>query len=171
MNKFVIVAPRKTGKTTLVKNLLENTSKSVCGFQTSRLTNAANEDGLYPLYIYPVLKEMIVDEKHCLGYCGKGKHIVNSDVFNDMAVKLITPSNKDELIIIDELGFMESDAITFKNKVFEILELPNSVLIMCKDKPGIKFLEDIKSSKNVELITMNIQNRDEVFTYIKEKLA
>lgn len=170
MNKYVIVAPRRTGKTTLVNRLIECTSKNVRGFQTARLMNVQDENGLHPLYIFPAGKNIVVDNKHCLGYCGKGVHKVNNDVFNSLGVKLISSDNKDDLIVMDEVGFMEMEATQFKKKIFDVLESKNPVLIMLKDKPGISFLDEIKNRKDIELINMTIENRDEVFELIKDRL-
>lgn len=171
MNKFVIVAPKRTGKTTLVNKLLACTSKKVCGYQTSKLLEKTNEDGLCPLYIYPVGKKIIEDDEHCVGIVGRGRHDANNDVFNTTAVKLITASSDDELIIMDEVGFVEANAEVFKQKVFEVLKSKNPVLIMLKNKENVEFLEDIKKASGIELIEMNISNRDEVFERIKNELS
>lgn len=171
MNKFVIVAPKRTGKTTLVNKLLECTNKHVIGFQTRKDDTKINENGLWPLYIFPVGKSLIKEDKYLVGYCGKGKHTVNNDVFNTTGVELISTNNKDDLIIMDEVGFMETNAKILTEKIFEVLNSNNPVLIMLKDKNNVELLEKIKNVNNIELIYMNVSNRDEVFEKIKKHLS
>ena len=169
MNKIVVVAFKKTGKTTLVNKLLQVTKRDVCGYQTVKVQDNSIKNS--PLYLCPIGEKLIPSEENHVGYCGGGKHEVKLDVFNTKAVALITPKNKETLIIMDEVGFMEQDADIFKNKVFEVLKSPNPVLIMLKDKPNIKFLEDIKKFETIKLIKMNKDNRDEVFEIVKNSLT
>lgn len=164
------MAYKKTGKTTLVRKLLENRKENVVGFFSKKCSERIDEEGQCPIYIYGVNDLPVFDNDHLIGTCGNGKHYTNNEVFNDLGVKLITTDNPNNLIIMDELGFLESNAEEFKNKVIEVLSSPNPVLIMMKQRLDIQFLKELKDNQNIEFIHMNETNRDEVFQYLKNKL-
>lgn len=164
------MAEKQVGKTTLVKKLLENRKTNVCGFFTSRFPNLIDSQGQCPVYIYGINELPTIDDEHLIGTCGNGKHYTNNEVFNDLGVKLITTYNPNDLIVMDELGFLEMNADKFKEKVFEVLSSDNPVLLMLKQRLDIDFLSKIKENKNIEFIRMNINNRDEVYNYLKTKI-
>lgn len=170
MNKYVIEANKNTGKTTLVKKLLKVSNRKTSGFFTIRVPELCDQDGLCPIYICPINEELKVEEKYYLGKCGKGKHISNDELFNTLGVELITTNDPSELIIIDEIGFLETNAEKYKNKVFDILASNNPVLLMIKSKPGVEFLDKIRSLSNINYIKMNENNRNDIFEKLKNEL-
>ena len=171
MNKFVVMAEKQVGKTTLVKKILEKKQTNVCGYFTQRYLELADESGLYPIYIHSINEKPILDDNHIIGLCGNGKHYTNHDVFNSLGVDLITTNNPNDLIILDEVGFLEMNAEKFKNKIFEILSSDNPVLIMLKQRLDIELLRKIKENENIEFIEMNENNRDEICEYLLNKLV
>ena len=164
------MADKEVGKTTLVNRIIKNRQGNVCGFFTKRYLSLIDEDGLYPIYMYDINSKPILDNNHLIGTCGNGKHYTNIDVFNNLGVELITTNNPNDLIIMDEVGFLEMNAEKFKNKINEVLSSENPVLIMLKQRLDIDFLKDIKENKNVEFIKMDISNRDDVYNYLNLKL-
>ena len=170
MNKFVIMAEKEVGKTTLVNKILKNRQGNACGFFTKRYLSLVDEDGQYPIYMYGINEKPILDNDHLIGTCGNGRHYTNIDVFNSLGVKLITTNNPNDLIIMDEVGFLEMNAETFKNKVKEVMSSSNPMLIMLKKRLDIEFLREIKENKNIEFIEMNLDNRNKIYEYIKLKL-
>ena len=165
------MAEKEVGKTTLVKKLLKNRQGNACGFFTKRYLSLVDEEGQYPIYMYGVNEKPILNNDHLIGTCGNGKHYTNIDVFNSLGVKLITTNNPNDLIIMDEVGFLEMNAETFKNKVREVLISNNPVLIMLKQRLDIEFLKEIKENNNIEFIEMNIDNRNDVYDYVFKKLS
>lgn len=170
MNKFVVMAEKEVGKTTLVNRIIKNKKENICGFYTKRYLDLIDDEGLYPIYIQGINEDPILDDEHLIGKCGNEKHYTNNDVFNDLGVKLITTNNPNDLIIMDEIGFLEMNAEKFKEKVFEVLSSNNPVLLMLKQRLDIDFLSQIKENKNIEFIKMNIDNRDEVYNYLSTKI-
>lgn len=170
MNKFVVMADKEVGKTTLVNKILNQRKTNICGFFTKRYIDLANDEGQYPIYMCEVNSDPILDDKHLVGMCGNGRHYTNDDVFNELGVKLITTNNINDLIIMDEIGFLEMNAEEFKKKVIEVLSSKNPVLLMLKQRLDIEFLTNIKENENVEFIRMNKDNRDEIYEYLASKL-
>lgn len=164
------MAEKQVGKTTLVSKIIKNRKTNTCGFFTLRFPDLIDSEGLCPVYIYGINEEPIIDNNHLVGLCGNGKHYTNYEVFNDLGVKLITTNNPNDLIIMDEIGFLEANAERFKEKVLEVLSSKNPVLLMLKQRLDIGFLSQIKENKNIEFIQMNIDNRDDVYDYLKTKI-
>ena len=71
-----------------------------------------------------------------------------------------------DLILLDELGFFESKAENFKEKVIEVLESDNRVIGVLKKK-NTDFLNSIKERADVCVIDVDIENR----SYIEEKIT
>ena len=163
------MAEKQVGKTTLVKKIIKKRKTNICGFFTLRFPGLVDEDGQYPIYIYGIKEKPTIDSNHIVGTCGNGKHYSNDEVFNDLGKKYITTSNPKDLIIMDELGFLEMNAEEFKNKVFDVLASDNPVLIMLKQRLDIDFLKKIKENDNIEFIKMDIDNRNEINEYLLQK--
>ena len=162
------MAPRQTGKTTLVNRLLRETDRKICGFSTRKIDELATEEGYCPVYISPVGEEPVIDDDYCLGLCGKGRHYTNPKAFDEAGVEFLTCSDPDTLIIMDEVGFLELEAEKFKARIFECLASENPVLLMLKERMDIDFLRRIRDFEGVEFIQMTEQNREEVYKHVKE---
>ena len=53
---LLICGERGVGKSTLIRRLLEHSTREVGGFVTKRLP-VADENGFFPIYLYPTLPE------------------------------------------------------------------------------------------------------------------
>lgn len=160
--KFVITAYRHVGKTTLVNKVLASTTKNVCGFFTDKIGDKPNEEGLFPVYIFPAGEQPILDDEHLVGLCGCGNHYTNFEVFDTLGVEYLTAPDNDTLIVMDEVGFMELGAEKYKAKIFEVLGSENPVLLMLKDRMDVEHIRQIRDYPGVTFIEMNEENRDEV---------
>jgi len=159
MNKYVICGPKDAGKTTIAKELLKKTDRKVAGFFTEKFPEK-EIDGLCPIYIYPVGGEPIFDDAHLIGLGGEGTHYTNADVFNTVGVEYISTDDKETLILMDEIGFLEMDAKQFKDKVFECLKSDNPVVIMLKQKMQLDFIRQIRDFEDAVFIELDENNRD-----------
>lgn len=162
MNKYIIEANKHVGKTTLVNKVLEISSKDVIGLKTVKIDELKDQDGMYPIYLFPIKSKPVINDSYYVGRCGRGKHFSNDEVFNTIGVELLTSNNSNQLIIIDELGFLEMKADKYIDKIIEILNSNNPVLIMMKTKTSPEFLDRLKTIKNVEHIFMDLNNRNDI---------
>ncbi len=56
MNRHLLICgERGVGKSTLIRRLLEHSTREVGGFVTKRLP-VADENGFFPIYLYPTLQ-------------------------------------------------------------------------------------------------------------------
>jgi len=93
---------------------------------------------------------------------------VYPEVFDLYGTELIRSASKKELIIMDEIGFLEEKAEQFQKAVLSAFDGNIPVLAAIKAKNiTTPFLESIRSHKNVKLIELNETNRDQIFEQLK----
>ncbi len=170
MKNFMISAYKHVGKTTLVKKLIENTNKNVFGFFTCKAEHLATEDGMCPVYIYPIGQEPVYDAEHLIGYCGGGHHYTNPEVFDRLGIKYLEDLTENPLAIIDEIGFLEADAKAFQARVFELLDSNIPVLLSIKQRQDVDFINRLKAYPDKDFIEFDENNRDEIYEYIQHQL-
>ena len=169
MKNYVISGARHVGKTTMAKKIIANTSKNVYGFMTFK-SPEEQESRLYPVYIGPATAEPKFSEENLVGMCGGKQHYCNIDVFDNLGVELLTTTDPNGLIIMDELGFLESDAKLFQAKVFECLagEIPTIAFI--KKRMQIEFMQKLRDFPGIEYVELSEENRDEIYEKIMKDL-
>ena len=75
--------------------------------------------------------------------------------------------HQSDLILMDELGFFEKEALKFQQKVFELLDGGTKVLGVIKKRSN-PFLESIKKRENVMVIEVTLDNRDEILNRLNK---
>jgi len=88
----------------------------------------------------------------------RGGMVCDIEAFESGGARLITESNNADLIIMDELGYLESDAPKFKKAVLDAIagNIPILGVVRLGDIPWHK---DIKLNHSVTLIDVNMENR------------
>ena len=140
---LLICGERGVGKSTLIRRLLEHSTREVGGFVTKRLP-VADENGFFPIYLYPTSQsegERRNETANLVGTCDSRSSIRHPEVFDTLGAQLIESAPEGGIILMDELGFLEKDA-----KVFQP-----------KDTP---FLRAVRGHENAELVFIDEQNRD-----------
>ncbi len=171
MKKFVVMAHRGSGKTTLAERIIKECNRPVYGFFTRKYPDRLTEDGLCPIYIFPAGGEPVFDDAHLIGLGGNGNHYTNTDVFDQTGVSLLECDDKNGIIIMDEIGFLEMEAELFKSKVLEVLGGDIPVLLMLKAKMRNEFVRAVRSYPGIEFIYMDETNRDQVYETIKKEFC
>lgn len=162
MNNLFLTGRIGVGKSTILKKALNNINLSIGGYMTDRIF-----EGPYRRYVARSLKNP-----------SEGYTIVRSDsrnkskvcfpeAFEKGLVPILDKSLKDDdMIVMDELGSAEDDIDIFTSKVFELLDSKKIVLGVIKDE-DCKFLNAIRSRKDVMVIRITEDNRD----YIWEEVS
>lgn len=167
---FVVCGYSKSGKTTLIKRLIQETDKNVYGFFTEKFPDRLTEDGFCPIYIYPIGSDPIFNDENLIGLGGNGNHYTNSDVFDTKAVEYITTDDPNGIIFVDEVGFLEDKADLFQKKVFEVLAGDIPTVVIMKQKMNFDFMQKLKNLPNIEFLELKEDNRDEIFEQIKSAI-
>lgn len=89
------------------------------------------------------------------------------EVFETVGVSLLTFKEKPEIIVMDELGFMEALAIRFQTRVLEILDEDVPVIGVVKNRPE-PFLQKVMSHPSVKIMEVTEENRGSVYAELKE---
>ena len=95
------------------------------------------------------------------------KYSVHVDQFEKLVLPILDPvETPADLYVIDEIGKMELLSQPFRNMIGEFLEQPANILATISKK-GNGFVNRIKRRRDVEVIEVTRNNRDE----FAEKLA
>lgn len=101
---------------------------------------------------------------------GKGKSCYGiPETFEKKGVEILRESLKipNSIILMDELGFFEKDAVQFKEQVYIALDSPHKVLGVLKQKRN-NFLDSIASREDVKVIRVTLENRDNIVNEINK---
>ena len=175
---IVLCAPKKTGKTTLIKRIIHEAAAPaigspmpVYGFQTKRF---AGSDGINRIYMFPADREqpdIVTREAHYIGST-QGRVIdVCTETFDTYGTALIRSAQPGGLLIMDEIGHMEKNASRFLRAVFEALDDDVPILASVRyTTTPIDYLERIKHHPRVRLYTLTEENRDDAYAEIRDNI-
>lgn len=155
MKNIFITGERGIGKSTLINKVIKNVDSSIGGFIQEKIftdkTTCFNVISLYNL-----------KDSYTIGIYDNEKELLLSDVnvFNVISKDILLKSLENrELIILDELGFMEENSMLFKDSIIKILNSGTPVLGVLKECDG-NFVQQIKMREDVHVIKINENNRN-----------
>ena len=167
IKKIAICGAIQIGKSTLVERLLSEINIPVSGFMTKLDRNTVDGAGMFPLYIYPASmpKEQRKNTpENLLGACaGRDRHKAYTERFDVLATSMITDIPNENVIVMDELGFLESEAEHFKAQVKQLLSEDRYVIMVIKDRFDVPFLDELRSLLDVAYYSVTEENRDSLF--------
>ena len=173
---IVITGQKQVGKSTLVRKITEDLLKEnnrikIYGLETKKETERKDDAGNTPVYIYEIEKPRIQSEKNLAGFVSgiKGRTVVHTDVFDSYAPVLERFAEHADLIVIDEIGFMESKSELFCKAVLKLLEgdVPVLAVVRNQDTP---FLNSVRNHSNCQCFYVTEENRDWIESEIKKAL-
>ncbi len=149
------------GKSTLIQKYVETFSLKTCGFAT--FWGPPAEDGGRRLYMHPFGKIGPCTEENLLArFLPQSPSATRfPQVFDTLGVSLLTPCEGADLLIMDELGFLESDSPAFQAAVLSALDGPLPVFGVIKPRPQ-PFLDTVRAHPKVRLIEVTPETRDEI---------
>ncbi|MEG1524206.1 MAG: nucleoside-triphosphatase [Clostridia bacterium] len=161
-NHILISGDIGVGKSTLIRQLLLESGKSCCGFLTKRLP--ADEHGESATYLHAASiseEDRFYTQENRIGSCNNKHCTFQCPVaFDTYGVKLLS-IKPGCILLMDELGFMENDALIFQHAVLKLLDSDTPVLAAIKNK-RTPFLEAVRTHRNVQVYNLTIDNRDAI---------
>ena len=158
---IAVTGARGSGKTYVIQKLMERLDCPIYGFMTKSL--APDENGFHPIYIHPAsAKKRVYTPENLIGTCDTRIHNINLEAFDKLGAPYIRSAKADGVIIMDELGFMESDSIPFTTAVFDALDGDIPVIASIKMMDGVGFLEKVKSHPNLKIYNVTRETSDKV---------
>lgn len=163
--KHILVTGRpRTGKTTLMKRVIEDLD-SCGGFYTEEIIENSQRVGFRIRTLDG--KEGILAKKGLKTGFRLGSYGINLKDLEGLGVKAVEEAlETKDIIIIDEIGKMELVSEKFKEAVLRALDSGKRLLgvIHIAD---IKFLNRIRERKDVAILEVSTENHDEVLRRIK----
>ena len=173
MNNILLTGEIQVGKSTIINKICSLFGDSAQGFHTIAFAN--DEPDTDSLFILPYhINEPSFDDKPFAIRNKKSRErFAFPEVFDKCGVEILSEAKdnpKTKLIIMDELGFFENDAKLFQEKVIECLSGKLPVLGVIKPR-STEFLDRIRNLSNVNVITVNEENRDKISLELSQEIA
>jgi nucleoside-triphosphatase len=166
---ILITGKPRTGKTTLIKRLVENLSDTDAGgFYTLEITQNNIRTGFKIVTLDG--KEGILAKKGMPSPFRLGQYGIDIHHLEEIGVKAIEQAIQDkDLVVIDEIAKMELFSSRFQEVVIKALDCPRQVLgvIQMSNHP---FLNQTRNRTDVKIHELTIHNRDLIFHTIKAKI-
>ncbi|MCX8094665.1 MAG: nucleoside-triphosphatase [Caldisericia bacterium] len=159
MHKNIIIEGEiKSGKSFVLNTILKGLNLNYGGF----ITFPYFENGLR---IGFKIKDLITNDEGVIAIHNIDKNlIIYPEVFDDLGVRSLENGYKNsDLIIMDELGFLEDESYKFKSKVIEILKSDKKTFIVIKERKT-PFLEEI--IRYGKIFKINKENRENIIQEI-----
>lgn len=160
MDKLFLTGEIQIGKSTAIRRALEKLPVEVGGFCTyfgdDRFAAA------HALYMREAGESPRYDEAHTVARFTTGQP-PQFDLrrFEEIGLAALENRRGAPLIIMDECGKLERQALQFQAKVLALLDAPVPVLgVVRQDTAG--WLDAIRSHPRVQLLTVTQENRDSV---------
>ena len=164
--KLLICGDINAGKSTLIQKLIARSGRKPAGYITVRMP--AGEDGRSYVYLYDAAKppERIVDAAviKVISPSGKEDH---PELLDSLGVSYLTGIPEGSLVLLDEIGTLESAAPVFCRAVMDILSGDYDVLASVK-AANTEFLRAVRRHPDCELYIITPDNRDRLFTELSE---
>ena len=153
---ILITGAPGAGKSTLINRVVEELRLPVSGFRTRKEPAAEGETGC------PVLLCPIGEGPRPVGYSDKRVISVFPEVFDGYAPRLRQCAGEGKLLLMDELGTMESRSQEFCTAVLELLDGDTPVIAAVKGK-DTPFLNAVRSHPGARLFHLTEENREALF--------
>lgn len=169
----LIVGANGTGKTTLIRRVLQELAQPVFGFETKKEDALADPEKGSPIYIYEAGKEAIRTADNLVGYCRNRHAQCIPEGFDRFAARLTRVPEGCRLMEMDEIGFLESRSKPFCDAVLALLDGEVPVIAAVRDK-AVPFLETVRTHPKARCFYITPENREalygEVLAFLKAQL-
>ena len=169
-NQRVLLTGRPgSGKTTLIKRVLNEVPKRCGGFYTEEIRDHGARVGF----------KVVALEGHEAMFAHidfntpqrLGKYGLDLSALEAVGVNAIRKAvQARQVIVIDEIGPMEIRSLAFREAISGVLETELPILATIFLRP-LPFTEAIKSRPGVELIEVRSDNRDQLVSQLAQKFS
>ncbi len=162
---ILITGKPRTGKTTLIKKIIQVCGTTCGGFYTEEIIRRGERAGF--LIRTTEGKEAILAEKGLKSPHRLGKYGINCQNLEEIGVAAVDEALRNkEIIIIDEIGKMELFSQKFKDIVRKALDSGKKVVGIIHLAEWT-FLNAIRKRDDVVLLEVNGENNAEIWGKIK----
>jgi len=160
--KVLLTGAIRVGKSTIINRFLEQTSIAAGGFRTCWLADGHGDEDLLLL---PLTADCSMNLANRVAHRSSSSLTVYPEIFDQTGPTLLAAALKCPLLVMDELGFIESRSPDFQSAVIRVLDSPVAVLGVIRDR-ATPFLDAIRSRADVVILTVTPDNRDEILNQL-----
>lgn len=155
---YILTGARHIGKSTVLNNTVRALGLRIGGFRTVLWTDGESRDRV--LFMYRADGQLEIDTAHRVAVFSGGQWQALPDRFDTLGRQFLwEAAGTADLIVMDELGWLEKDAEEFRQAVFRALDLPVPVLGVVREGfPG--WTDGIAGRGDVCVITVTEDTRD-----------
>jgi nucleoside-triphosphatase len=168
LTNFFVTGKPRTGKTTLIKRVIENLPfVRIGGFYTEEISHLNIRQGFKIVTLDG--KEGILARKGMPSPFRLGQYGINVKDLEEIGVKAIEEALLiKEMVVIDEIGKMELFSSLFRDVVVKALDSSKRVIgvIQMSNHP---FLNLIRSRRDVEIHQLDVHNRETIFQIFTQR--
>ncbi len=154
---ILLQGPPGIGKTTVIRRL-SNFLKNPAGFYTEEIRKAGKRVG-FRVKSFEGEEEILAHVNYQSSY-KVGKYKVNIEGFEKIAIPALEKGLKEgKVLVIDEIGKMETFSNKFKEKIRKILDAPFPVVATIPEKTTPQ-IRELLEGKKYRIIKITRENRD-----------
>lgn len=157
INHVFLTGKKHVGKSTLLKKVLHNCSVPIGGFFTVR--SCSYLQSIYTLHLLQASSALVPNASNFLAICGKPDK-QTAQRFDQLGCEALTVNSNASLIVMDELGPHEGDAVLFRQTVLQTLNRDVPVIGVLQDSDA-PFLKEIMQHPNVTVFLITEENRND----------
>ena len=157
--KLVIEGHSGSGKSTAVRRILKYTDREIWGLWSEKMPAA--EDLPAPVYLHSYRSPIRYSDDNRIGVCQHRCAQSFPKVFETLGVETLRSIPEGILVLLDEIGVMESEARQFQAELFRLLDGSFDVILTIRDK-STPLLDAIRNHPMVQCVSAQAAN-DEAF--------
>lgn len=164
--KILVCGDINSGKSTLIEKLLRDMGEKPRGYITVRMPAV---DGVSKVYLYDIANppERIEDSAVIISIA-EGKRERHPEILEELGVKYLSNIPEGSVVVLDEIGTLESACPGFQREVMRILSGNYTVLASVKAQ-NTEFLRAVRKHPACDLYIITPDNRDSLYEQIKEE--
>ena len=164
---ILITGPPRSGKSTVIEKIVDRLQRPATGFFTREIRQKGRRVGFSIRTLDG--REGILAHENIRGKFRVGRYGLNTKDIEGIAVPSMITAQKDEIVVIDEIGKMECFSRLFREALIKALDSSNRTIgsIALKGDP---FIERIKQRQDVLLLEITVQNRDILVEQLMDSL-
>ena len=167
--KLLITGRPGSGKTTLIKRVVEKLPEPAGGFYTEEIREHGTRVGFKVVTLDG--KETVLAHVDFTGPERVSKYGLDLRGLEQVGVKAIKAATKARrVVVIDEIGPMEIRSTAFRAAVIDVLESGVPVLATIFARP-LPFTEKLKRRRDVTLIELRPDNRTKLVAELADKFS
>ena len=163
--KILLCGDINSGKSTMIEKLVADMGEAPRGYITVR--RPAGADGKSYVYLYDIADppENIGDAQVIMSISDSGTER-HPEYMDSLAASYLRDIPEGSLVVMDEIGTLESDSPVFQREVMRILSGNYSVFAAVKAQ-NTEFLRAVRRHPDCELYIITPENRDDLYAQIK----